>query len=462
MYREDLGEKLMSATLTIKKAEIEGVTFDDALFVFDGGTKNIKVSGDVPNGVEIEYTIDGQPWNGAVNIGTYRVTATLSGGNFTELILSATMIIERADVAGVTFPNRVFAYDGSTRNMFVSGALPAGTSVTYTNSEGDPFSGASLPGVYSVTATITGANYNTLVLTATLTINKAIITGITFPEYSVIYDGLVHNVGISGNLPHGVSVKYVAGSEDGPEWNGASEMGVHIVFAIITGDNYHTLVLSTTLAITGGSLDQVTGVKLTEETIPSGPIGTSTVWLSWDPVANADSYMVVISFPDGRHALSVQVSDGTNFELKREVWDDIWRGDYHVAVVAMPESGSPIWAQSTPSEALPYFHEGRISSPQNVRVENGILRWDRTPYANTYEIMSIRYNNEGQVLSIDRVVWMPQSTASANNPQQAIAGLQLPPGNYRFAVRASFVAGVAIWHTGFASEPSEYTEMVVL
>ena len=465
LYREDLGEKLMTATITITRSDIEGVAFHDATFVFNESNQNIQVSGNVPEGVNVEYTVGGEPFDGSINIGTFKITATLSGNNFNSLILEATMTIERADINDISFGDRSFTYNGDDRILVITGTLPSGTSVAYTNPDGSPFTGVSTPGVHHVTATITGPNHNTLILTATLTINKLNITGISFIEKSVVYDGEVHTIQVTGTLPETVLIKYAEGSVDGPEWTGAVEPGVYHIFAIMGGDFHNTLVLSTTLVITSGSLEQVTGLSLTEESIPSGPIGTTTVWLEWDAVENADHYMVHIHFTDGQHAMSLPVS-GTILEIKRDIWDVVWRGNYNVTVVAMPKSGDPHMAQSIPSDSSSYYHDGRIAPPQNIRIDDGFLRWDRTPYAESYEIMTIRYTAAGDIFHIYRVNWVPSNNTSANNPQQAISAIKnhhnLPPGNYRFAVRASILSGVAVWHAGYASEPSEYTEMIWL
>src|SRR3546814_16036330 len=75
----------------------------------------------------------------------------------------------------------------------IAGNLPEGTTVAYTgNSRTDA-------GTQEVTATITGNNYNDLVLTADLTITKATTTGITLEDGSFVYDGAAKALALAGN-----------------------------------------------------------------------------------------------------------------------------------------------------------------------------------------------------------------------------------------------------------------------
>jgi hypothetical protein len=181
----------LTATLTIQKADITGVSFADSEVVFNGGNQTIAVA-NVPAGVTVVYEHNDAEFSGRTNVGTYPVTATLSGANYNTLKLEADFTIKRANIAGVTFNNATFAFNNTTRNIKIGGAaLPAGTSVAYTIANGDAFNGASALGEYKVIATITGANHNTLVLNATLNITlndvgKAFFFGIAPESYEFI------------------------------------------------------------------------------------------------------------------------------------------------------------------------------------------------------------------------------------------------------------------------------------
>ena len=75
------------------------------------------------------------------------------------------------NITGYTFENATVEYDGASHNITVTAGENAteGVDVAYTVN-GAAFSGATEVGTYNVTATLTKAGYNKLVLTATLTI----------------------------------------------------------------------------------------------------------------------------------------------------------------------------------------------------------------------------------------------------------------------------------------------------
>src|SRR3546814_5820125 len=98
--------------------------------------------------------------NSRTDVGTHEVTATITGPNFTTLVLTADLTVTPANVTGVTFDDASFVYDGTAKSLAVTGTLPAGTSVAYKdNSRTDV-------GTQEVTATIQGPNFTHMVLTA--------------------------------------------------------------------------------------------------------------------------------------------------------------------------------------------------------------------------------------------------------------------------------------------------------
>lgn len=72
-----------------------------------------------------------------------------------------------ANVLVLAFEDASYVYDGTAKLIQIQGQLPAGVNVVYNdNSRTDA-------GTQEVTATINGSNYNTLILTANLTVTKA-------------------------------------------------------------------------------------------------------------------------------------------------------------------------------------------------------------------------------------------------------------------------------------------------
>lgn len=129
--------------------------------------------------------------NAASNI-NYTGPVSLTGDNATTLTLKAndggntgtgggtnvSLGVVNIDIlkviTGITLADGNFTFNGNARSLAIAGTLPTGTSVSYLNNTRTGV------GTQEVTATISGAGYATLVLTANLTINKANQT-ITFP-----------------------------------------------------------------------------------------------------------------------------------------------------------------------------------------------------------------------------------------------------------------------------------------
>src|SRR5690606_5160292 len=132
-------------------------------------------------------------------------------------------------ITGISFTDGHFVYDGTPKILLISGTLPAGTSVSYTNNSRTD------AGTQTATAAIAGGNnYYDLTLTAELSIQKAAIAGISFPDGNYVYDGASKTLLISGTLPAGTSVSYTN--------NSRTEAGTQTATATIAGgNNYYDL-----------------------------------------------------------------------------------------------------------------------------------------------------------------------------------------------------------------------------
>ncbi|MBR3863580.1 MAG: hypothetical protein IKJ19_00480 [Clostridia bacterium] len=153
--------------------------------------------------------------------------------------------VELSKIEGVTFEGASYYHDGKEKQILVSGTLPEGVTVAYTNNK------ATEVGVYSAKAVLSGEGYETLTLTATLEI-KALreITGVTFENASCYYDSKEKQILVKGELPEGVTVAYTN--------NKATEVGVYSAKAVLSGEGYETLTLTATLEIK--ALREITGV----------------------------------------------------------------------------------------------------------------------------------------------------------------------------------------------------------
>lgn len=144
------------------------------------------------------------------------------------------------EITGITFEDANYDYDGTEKIAEISGELPVGVSVTYQNNKGID------AGRYTAKAILSGEGYQTLTLTATLTINKIDMTGLTFSDESVEYDANTHSVYLQGNPPQGASVTYRYGDA---EKEGETEVGTYIVTVTVMHKNYNDFTAKATLTI---------------------------------------------------------------------------------------------------------------------------------------------------------------------------------------------------------------------
>lgn len=241
----------LTATLTIKKATVTGVSFVGGTYPYDGTEHIVLIGGTLPKGVNAAYKN-----NTATVPGSYTAEVTLSGDNYDTLTLTAPFIVEKGEISGITFKSDSATYDGNEHSILISGTLPDGVSVDYKNNT------ATDAGIYTATATISGEHYKTATLNAILTINEAEIKGITFPKLTVTYDGKEHTATISGTLPDGVSVTYSD--------NTATNAGIYTACATLSGKNYKTKQLYTSLIISPMDISNseiISGITFSDLTV---------------------------------------------------------------------------------------------------------------------------------------------------------------------------------------------------
>lgn len=174
------------------------------------------------------------------------------------LIMSIALVActegDEKEIVGAVFEDLTVVYDGDPHTITVGGTLPKGVKITYTNNT------ATEVGKYTAIATLYGKGYKTVTLVAQLTILSpdVDITGITFDDLKVIYDGEPHSITVSGELPNGVSVSY--------QNNTATEVGVYEACATLTGKGYNQLVLTAKLTIERGYAD-IADVTFADKTV---------------------------------------------------------------------------------------------------------------------------------------------------------------------------------------------------
>ena len=171
---------------------------------------------------------------------------TLIVALFATAVLSALCFVgcgkpKLEEITGVTFSDVNAVYDGTEKQITVSGTLPDGVSVTYSNNK------ATNAGTYNATATLNGENYKEKVLSATLFIDKAEITGVTVEEnQSVLFDEETHLPEYTGTLPKGVKATF---KTNNVETTGVRAVGKYEFVIEFSGKNHKTLSFSCTYKI---------------------------------------------------------------------------------------------------------------------------------------------------------------------------------------------------------------------
>ncbi|MBO5867083.1 MAG: hypothetical protein J6Q55_03430, partial [Clostridia bacterium] len=157
-----------TAKLVIEKAQVTKPVADTTVFVYNSQAQTYTIA------TSNLYTVSG---NVETLAGSYTVTVALkdkanyewTDGSTTDLTFNFVIAKATYDMSGVTFVSKTVKYDASEHEVVLTGTLPTGVTVTYTNNKGTN------AGIYNAVATFAydTANYNTIAdMTATLTINR--------------------------------------------------------------------------------------------------------------------------------------------------------------------------------------------------------------------------------------------------------------------------------------------------
>lgn len=112
LSKEGYNTKTYTATLTIKGRQITGVVFENTTFKYDGKAHSIYAS-NLPEGTQASYS-----GNGKVVVGSYTVTATITGRGYEKLILKAVLTISNIkDFPDAEFNDFYLIYDNRDINI---------------------------------------------------------------------------------------------------------------------------------------------------------------------------------------------------------------------------------------------------------------------------------------------------------------------------------------------------------
>ncbi|WP_424492930.1 MBG domain-containing protein [Salinimicrobium sp. GXAS 041] len=322
-------------SLVIEKAEIEGVTFKGDTFIYNGETHSLAVSG-LPEGATVKYENNDQ-----INAGTYKVTATVSQENYNDKVLTANLVINKAEAIITAGAVQTFTYDGTVKNVSVS-LNHSETALTYTPAQG--FTNA---GIYDVTISAEETdNYLSASEEVSLVIKKADIEGVVFEDDSFVYDGTAHSIFVE-NLPEGASVKYAD--------NGQINAGTYKVTATVSQENYNDEVLSANLVI--NKAEAVITAEAVQTFTYDGTVKNVSAKLNHEEIAltyapaqgftNAGTYDVTISAEETDNYLSASEEVSLVIE-KADIEGVVFEGDsfvydgtaHSIFVTGLPEGAT--------------------------------------------------------------------------------------------------------------------------
>ena len=166
-----------SIELTAGKKTREPITLEDLTKTYgDPAFTLAPTGGSLQDGEAYTYTSDNEDvaivgQNGEVTLrqaGTAHITVSVAESSvWNPAAATMTLTVGKAQITGVTFEDAAFTEDGAEHKIELTGSLPEGTSVSYENNV------QKAPGTYTAKALIDGGvNYESLELTAVLTINE--------------------------------------------------------------------------------------------------------------------------------------------------------------------------------------------------------------------------------------------------------------------------------------------------
>lgn len=140
--------------------DFSGIVFENVTLDYDGAQHTIKAS-NVPTTASVSY-VNAGPF---VNAGEYEISVSVSASGYNTFTKTAKLKINKIDYPNtIVFENAKVSANGQPHSILVSGTLPEGTQVVYTNNT------ATNAGEYNATATLKNPNYIDKTLYATLTI----------------------------------------------------------------------------------------------------------------------------------------------------------------------------------------------------------------------------------------------------------------------------------------------------
>lgn len=243
----------------INKANLT-LSADDKTSVFGEKLQDLTysvTSGKIFDGDKIDVALSKEE---GTEVGEYKITLTATDKNYNILCKSGTYKITAAefDMSKITFENKSYVFDGNEKTLQISGHLPDGVSVKYTQN--------TLRDVGSIKITASfvydTANYSKIEdMQATLTITPANMSVKTLTPYTGVYNGkecgVVSNVALETFGGEKSQIKYSFNKQTYTENLVVKNAGVYKVYYRATAKNHEDLVGEFEVKITAAPLNIV-------------------------------------------------------------------------------------------------------------------------------------------------------------------------------------------------------------
>ena len=256
-------ESFTSAILTVEKAEydLSGIGFEPLEVVFDGASHHPALSGTLPTGLDgIPLTVTYEGSATHVNEGEVAVIAVFGSEsenyNLPDNLTSTVRILKRAVTVSANAVNVTYGEELPPLTYGVEGIVDMSHLTGSLNREALNSAGSYLisQGSLNIAEGYT-EDYELTYVGAVYVINKAVydMSGITFSDLTVVYDGLTHSLAVSGTLPTGLDgitlkVDYVGSLRD------VGKTEVEAIFSTVSGNYEVPEAMTATLTVTKKAL----------------------------------------------------------------------------------------------------------------------------------------------------------------------------------------------------------------
>ena len=177
------------------------VTFSEAVtgFSLDDMDATNAVVSELQTTDNMSYTVRVTPSIGGVVQLSVPANAGANVANNGNLASNTLSVTYSERITGITFEDDSFVYDGTAKSLAIKGTLPDGVVIEYVNNSRTD------AGTQEVTATLSGDNYETLVLTADLTVTPTEQTLVFPPLPEKIYGDPNFDAGATASSGEAVS-----------------------------------------------------------------------------------------------------------------------------------------------------------------------------------------------------------------------------------------------------------------